>query len=409
MSDLVTAKIEFPEKTKFLFEPHRYKVLWGGRGGAKSHSIARALLVLSLRSKIRILCARELQLSITDSVHKLLKDLIDELGLLEYFRVLNTTIRSTTGSEFIFSGLKSNVSKIKSMEAVDIAWVEEAHTVSKDSWDTLIPTIRKEGSEIWASFNPHEDDDPVYQMFVANEPPPDSVVIQVGWEDNPWLPDMLVREKDYLYSVDKDAADHVWGGKTKKISNALVLLGKVVVEPFEPEEDWGGPYQGADWGFANDPATLVRCWERDVATKKEPLARELYIGREVYGVGVETVDLPEFFSAVPDVAEYVTRADSARPENISHCQNHGLPLFEGVKKTPGSVKAGVSYLRGYKRIVIHPECKHAIEEAGLWSFKKDPKTGDVLPVLIDKHDHCWDAVRYALAPIISGDHWDFAW
>jgi len=301
------------------------------------------------------------------------------------------------GTEFLFAGLHHNIASIKSTEGISKVWVEEAESVSELSWETLIPTIRKRGSEIWVSFNPREETDPTYKRFVTS-PPPGAKVVEVGWQDNPWISPELLREKDYLYSVDPDAAAHVWGGETRHLSNAQVLHGKWVIEPFEPQDDWHGPYQGADWGFAVSATALVRCWIRG---DLDSLERELYIEHEAYGVGVDINDTPELFDSVPGARKYVTRADSARPETISHMQQHGYPRMEGVKKTPGSVEDGVAHLRGYTRIVIHPRCVHAAEEARLWSFKVDRLTGDVLPILVDKHNHVMDSLRYGLQPIIE--------
>lgn len=397
---------DFPAKLAFLFQPARYKVAYGGRGGAKSWGFARALLVLAAQRKLRVLCARELQISIQDSVHKLLAEQIEALGLGGIYEVQQATIRcKATGSEFIFSGLRSNITKIKSMEGLDVAWVEEAQTVSAESWDVLVPTVRKADSEIWVSFNPMHDDDPTYKRFVVT-PPPGAAVVPIGWQDNPWLPDVLKAEKDYLYSIDPEAAEHVWGGSTLRHSMAQVLRGRYVVESFEPAPDWNGPYQGADWGFSVDPSVLVRCWigpgviasAQDHA--KRLLARTLYIEHEAYGVGVDLDDTPALFDTIPKAREYITRADSARPETISHMRRHGYTRILGVTKGKGSVEDGVEHLRSYERIVIHPRCTHAAEEARLWSYKTDKLSGDVLPVLLDKHDHCWDAARYALEPII---------
>lgn len=397
--------VTIPEKLAFLFEPHRYKVVYGGRGGAKSWSIARALLVKALNSKLRILCARGVQISIKDSVHRLLKDQITDLGYEDHFDTRENRIRCTaSGSEFMFSGL-TNIKKVRSMEGVDICWVEEAETVSEDSWAVLVPTIRKEDSEIWVSFNPDQKTDPTYKRFITN-PPPDAKVVKVGWEHNPWLPETLCREKDYLYRVDADAADHIWGGNTRKINQALVLFGKTSVSPFEPAKDWDGPYQGADWGYANDPTALIRCWVREFSEGELKL-RNLYIEREAYGVGVEIVDTPELFDAVDDARKYATRADKSRPETISHMQKNGYDNLVAAKQGPGSVKEGVMHLRSYAKIIIHPRCVHTIEESRLWSWKRDRLTGDILPILIDKHDHCWDAVRYALEPIMmSEEDWE---
>ena len=176
---MTTANAEFPEKLQFLFEPSRYKVLHGGRGGAKSWGVARALLIKGAASPLRILCARELQNSIVESVHHLLQTQIDALKLESFYEVQNQLIRGLNGTEFIFAGLKQNITRIKSFEAVDIVWVEEAQTVSKKSWDTLIPTIRRDNSEIWITFNPELDTDETYQRFVLN-PPSDAKVVKVN-------------------------------------------------------------------------------------------------------------------------------------------------------------------------------------------------------------------------------------
>lgn len=395
------ARAELPNKLGFLFEPHRYKVLFGGRGGAKTWSFARALLTMAADerwSPLRILCTREFQLSIRDSVHRTLSDQIDLLDLGGMYDIAQHSIRSKTGSEFIFTGLWNNITKIKSMEGIDICWCEEAEVTSEDSWSILIPTIRKKGSEIWISFNPNLETDATYQRFIAN-PPPGSKVVEIGWEENPWISDELLAEKDHLYAVDADAAAWVWGGKTRTISKALVLFGKVTVEPFEPGDhdcDWSGPYQGVDWGFAESPTVMVRMWTRGT---------ELYIEHEAYGIGVEVTDTPALFDTIPDARKYVTRADNARPEMISHLRNNGYPLMIACVKGKGSVEDGVAHLRGYSRIVIHPRCEHAIEESRLWSYKKN-KAGDILPILADGHEHCWDSARYGLEPVMRLDDID---
>jgi|WetSurMetagenome_2_1015567.scaffolds.fasta_scaffold10214_3 phage terminase large subunit len=387
----VAIEAQFPEKLEFLFRPARYKVAWGGRGGAKSWNFARALLIHALQKRLRILCARELQNSIADSVHQVLADQIDLLGLGALYSIQQTTITSHNGSTFIFSGLKSNPDSLKSKEGIDILWVEEAQTVSSASWEKVIPTIRKEGSEIWVSFNPDLETDPTYQRFVVH-PPPDSVVVKIGWEDNPWLPEVLRKEKDYIYSIDAEAAEHVWGGGLRKNCIAAVLRGRYVVESFEPGKDWDGPYYGGDWGYGVDPTAAVEEWVN---------GRALYIRREAYGVGVDLDDTPALFDVGlgPVARKHVMRADSARPETINHMRRHGYPLVIAAHKGPGSVDDGVEHLRSYEKIVIHPSCIHTAEEARLWSYKLN-SAGDVLPILKDGNDNCFDAARYGLEPII---------
>ena len=205
----------FPEKLQFLFEPHRYKVAHGGRGSAKSWSIARALLIQAASQRLRVLCTREVQKSIRDSVHRLLSDQVEALGLSSFYQVLDTEIRGRNGSLFVFSGLSSlTVDSIKSFEGVDRVWCEEAQTISKRSWDTLIPTIRKPGSEIWVSFNPELDTDETYKRFVIS-PPPNAVVVQVNHDDNPWFPAELEAERKHCKITSPDDYDTIWEGRCR--------------------------------------------------------------------------------------------------------------------------------------------------------------------------------------------------
>jgi len=387
--------VQIPNKFQPLFEKSRYKVFYGGRGAAKSWSFAIVLIILALQSKLRILCAREIQNSIKDSVHRLLQDQIEKMGFSEYFDTTDNIIRCTSGSEIIFSGLHMNIGSIKSKEGIDIVWVEEAESVSAFSWKTLIPTIRKPGSEIWVTFNPRYAADPTYNRFVTHEPP-ESTVVKVGWQDNPWFPDVLKAEKDHLYKTNPEEADHVWGGGLETISEAQILHGKWCVDFFEPQEDWFGPYLGADWGFSADPTTLIKSW---VSGAQESLKRELWIEREAWGLRVDNDRLPALFDKVPRARAYVIRADNARPETISHMNSHGYPNVIATKKWPGSIEDGISHLRGYSKITIHPRCVHTKEEATLYSHKIDKKTGDVLPDIVDKNNHCIDAIRYALTPL----------
>lgn len=383
---------DLPEFADGLFEAHRYKVLWGGRGKGASWSMARALLIRAAAETARVGCFRELQTSIKDSVHRLLADQIDLLGL-RGFTVTQTEIRHRNGSFFLFAGLRHNVTKVKSMEGLDVAWVEEAEHVSEASWRVLVPTIRKAGSEIWVSFNPDLETDATSQRFLVH-PPPDAWVRKVSADDNPWFPEELAREREHDYRVDPDAAAHIWGGEYRQASDAQILRGKWRVDRFEPDESWGPPLQGADFGFAQDPTTLVRSFTD---------GRRLFVERESYKIGLELDHTVARWEAdVPGFAAYVTRADSARPESISYLRRHGAPRIEGVAKWQGSVEDGIAYLRQFDEIVIHERCRHTITEARHYSYKVDERTGDVLPQIVDKHNHTIDPIRYALAPLIRG-------
>src|SRR5574337_547457 len=213
---------EFPETLAFLFEPHRYKVAYGGRGSAKSWGFARALLVLAAQKKMRILCTREVQKSIKDSVHKLLSDQIAAMGMGGNFQILETEIRGINGSEFLFAGLASHtVESIKSYEGIDIVWVEEAQGVTKRSWDVLLPTIRKDGSEVWLSLNPDMETDETYQRFVADAPP-DAVVVAMNWRDNPWFSPVLEKERQETLRRDPDSYANIWDGAPKLVADGAI-------------------------------------------------------------------------------------------------------------------------------------------------------------------------------------------
>ena len=222
------ARAEFPEKLDFLFDPHRYKVAHGGRGSAKSWSFARALLIQGANKQLRILCAREVQKSIKQSVHKLLSDQIYALGLSGFYQILETEIRGANGTEFSFSGLATHtVDSIKSYEGCDICWIEEAHAVSKKSWDVLIPTIRKPGSEIWLTLNPDLDTDETYQRFIE-DPPDDSVVVEVNFDDNPWFPATLDAERIECQKKRPKDYDNIWLGRCRPAAEGAIYYDEVM-------------------------------------------------------------------------------------------------------------------------------------------------------------------------------------
>lgn len=403
--------VQMHEKLAPLFEPARYKVLKGGRGGMKSWGIARALLVKGMQKKLRILCAREFQSSIADSVHKLLKDQIGELGLGPWYKVEQNRIKGSNGTEFIFVGLgdmalNQNRTKVKSFEAVDIVWIEEAETITEATWQILIPTIRKAGSEIWISFNPNLESDPTYQRFVVN-PPPGTVVIEMNWRDNLWLSLELQAEKNYLFTVDPEAAEHVWDGKLKKHSEALIFKGKYQIHNFATIENprW---LHGVDWGFADDPTVMVRMYTTGTAPYEE-----LWIQNEAWGQHVEINELvqdkthplskPGLFDKLGDTAaRWPIYADNARPECISYVRKTAAYNMQPCDKWEGCVEDGIKHIRGFVKVHIHKDnCPNTARDFGLYSWKKDKMTEEILPVIVGKHDHCPDAVRYGLNQFIQ--------
>jgi phage terminase large subunit len=386
---VLNTEIELPTWAKPLRDRSRYKILHGGRGGGKSYAIADQLLIDGTEEPRRILCAREYQASIKDSVHRLLADRIDHWGLGGFYEVQRDTIIGKNGTTFIFRGVRHNVQSIKSMTGLTRVWVEEAQTVSEESWRILIPTVRDEGSEIWLSLNPGRKDDSTSQRFIES-PPDDSVVIKINYDGNPYFPDTLDQErKRDQERLDPATYAHIWEGAYAENTAAQVFADKVKVREFEGQGD--GPYYGADWGFSQDPTTIVRCWVHDGC---------LWIDYEAYGVGVEIDKTAALFDTVPGARDHVIRADSARPETISYLQRHGYPKVTAVSKWGGSVEDGIQHIRGYREIVIHPRCANAINESRLYSYKVDRLSGDILPTLVDAHNHIWDAVRYALQPLI---------
>lgn len=394
-------RVLLPRRMRFLFKPSRYKVLYGGRGSAKSWSIATYILLRCLEQpELLVLCARELQKSIDDSVHALLKDRIRQLGLDDYFFITRTRITCVNGSAIFYSGLRDNIKKIKSMEGVDIVWVEEAETVSDDSWEVLIPTIRKAGSEIVISFNPDQEEDPVYERFVVNRPP-STLRRFVSWRDNPWFNEVLDQERRYLEKIDPEAYQHVYEGKCRKISGAQIFRERYSVEVFEAPE--GAIFLGgADWGFSQDPTACTRMYltSEPSGIVGVPDIEELWITHEAWGIGIEIDETPALFDAeIPHARSLPMLADSARPETISYMRRQGFRISK-ADKWEGCVEDGVAHMKGFKRIHIHQRCRHTRDEFKLYSFKVDKKTKKILPIIVDANNHCIDSIRYALSKFV---------
>lgn len=372
-------RASFPAKLKPLFEfgKYRYKVLYGGRGGAKSWSIARALLLIASERKIDILCAREYQINIGNSVHELLKQQIEALGLTSSYSVTDTRITClATGSRFFFRGLHNNAAEIKSFEGVSLCWVEEAQAVSAASWDVLDPTIRKPGSEIWMSFNPGSPDDETWRRFVVS-PPPNAWVQKISWKDNKWFNPTMNKIRLHALHTDPERYKHIWDGEPEIISDAQVFKGRYLVQEFETPKD-ARFFQGADWGFAADPTVLIRCFIR---------GNVLYIDREAYGVGVELDETPQLFDSIDTARKWPIYADSARPETISFMKRRGFHIMP-AKKWPGSIEDGIAVLKSFDKIIVHPRCVHTADEFYRYSYKVDKNNGEVLPVIVDAYNHC---------------------
>lgn len=382
----------------FVTEHYRYCIAYGGRGSAKSWSIARILLLLAMQSKIRVLCTREIQDSIKDSVHKLLKDQI-ELLELQGFIVQNDVIRHINGSEFIFTGLYRNITKIKSMEAIDICWIEEGESISSMSFEVLDPTIRKPNSKVFISFNPRYEDDIIYKNFVIN-PPDNAYVVKVNYNDNKHFPNELEAQRVHMQRNDPELYLHIWEGELKKNTEEIVFSNKWIIEDFEAPKDTHF-YFGADWGFSSDPNTVNRMYigyHKDFGDNCLFLDYELNdrpYNEDERTTSTELKDLPTFWEGMPLIRDYIIKADSARPETISHMCYSGFDV-RGAIKGANSVEEGVELIRGFDKVIIHPRCKNTIFEFGNYKFKVDARSGQVTRQIVDKYNHHIDGIRYAL-------------
>ena len=377
-------EIKTPEVFEPLLGPSRYKGAWGGRGSGKSHFFAELLIERCLIGKTDAVCVREVQKSLQQSVKKLLEAKIEALGVGSQFDVQQSVIYAKNGGRIMFQGMQNHTAdSIKSLEGFDVAWVEEAQSLSQRSLDLLRPTIRKPGSELWFSWNPNRETDPVDTLLRGDKPPPDAVVVRANYRDNPWLPDVLRAELEYDQRRDPDKFAHVWLGEYQRNSEARVFK-NWRIEEFDVSPEWI-LRQGADWGFSIDPSVLVQC---------AIVGRTLYVPYEAYRVGCEIDFLPDLFRTVPDAERWATTADSARPETISFMQRHGFPKMLAALKGAKSLEEGVEFLKSFD-IVVHPRCKHLIDELTLYSYETDPLTSEVLPKLADKDNHVIDALRYA--------------
>jgi phage terminase large subunit len=377
-------EIETPRWFVPLLKDGRYKGVWGGRGSGKSHAMAEYIVERCVMAKCDVVCIREVQKSLSMSVKKLIEQKIESLGLGHMFDVQRDKIGTPYGGVMVFSGMQNHTAdSIKSLEGFDIAWVEEAQSLSQRSLDLLRPTIRKEGSEILFTWNPRLATDPIDLFLRGGKLYEGAIVVEANYQDNPWFPEVLQAEMEYDRLRDPEKYQHVWLGKYETNSEARVFKNWTVEEFERPA---GTVHRlGADWGFSIDPSVLVRC---DID------GRRLYIDHEAYMVGCEIDQLPDLFARVPESDKWFITADSARPETISYMRRHGYPKINAAIKGAKSLEEGVEFLKSFD-IVVHPRCKHTIDELTLYRYKTDPLTGLVLPVLEDKDNHMIDAIRYA--------------
>jgi phage terminase large subunit len=393
----LVSKVEFPEKLSILFDPARYKVLYGGRGGAKSWGIARALLIIAAMQPTRILCAREFQTSIKDSVHKLLSDQIYAMELDAHFEITQNSIRGKNGSEFAFVGLKNNIANVKSYEGVDICWVEEANTTSKLSWSVLIPTIRKEKSEIWISFNPELETDETYQRFVAN-PPSDCLIVKVNWQDNPWFPETLRLEKDALFARDRESYNTVWEGMCRQTVDGAIFAkemqqaefdGRITRVPYDATKpvlaifDIGWSDATAVWflQFVGMETRLIRYYETNQTTMSDILAK-----MQTFGYVYETLYLPH------DAQNKTLAANGRSIEDIVRAAGFNVRIIDRVPIADSINAARTIFSKCY---FDRENCYEGLQCLRHYRYDTDPETGAFSrKPLHDNYSHGADAFRY---------------
>lgn len=377
-----------------LLLPSRYKGARGGRGSGKSHFFAEQLVARCVQKPgTRAVCIREIQKDLKHSAKQLIADKVRDLQA-PGFTIGEAEIGTPGGGVMLFQGMQShNADSVKSLEGIEIVWVEEAQTISQRSIDLLVPTIRRKDAELWFSWNPRRETDPIEKLLWEQPRRDDAVVVHANWYDNPWFEDTsLPAEMRWAQSRDPEKYAHVWLGEYERHSEARVFKNWRIEEFATPA---GATfYLGADWGFSTDPTVLVRCYLD---------GRTLYVDRERYQVGCEVDHTPSLFDTlVPEstgwARQWTITADSARPETISYMRRHGYPRVVKSVKGTGSVEEGVTFLQSYD-IVVHPRCVHVIDELTLYRYKTDPLTNDVLPILEDKKNHTIDALRYAIEPV----------
>jgi phage terminase large subunit len=393
---MTVRRAEFPEKLRFLFDAARYKILYGGRGGAKSWGVARALLIQAATTPLRILCAREFQNSIAESVHHLLQSQIVATGLESFYEVQNNVILGRNGSEFLFAGLRNNITRIKSFEGIDRAWVEEAQMVSKSSWDTLIPTIRKDGSEIWVTYNPELDTDETHRRFVI-DPPAGATVVKINWSDNPWFPETLLREKEELKARDPDAYQNIWEGHCRVTLDGAIYArelrlaqeeGRIRSVPYDATKpvhtffDLGWADNTSIW-FAQTVGGELRLIDY-YSNNQMPIQHYIAVLQNrgyLYGT-----------DWLPHDAKAKTLATGRSVEEIMLAAGRQVRIVPNLSITDGINAARTIFDRCY---FDEEKCAEGLQSLRHYRFDVDPDTKQFSgKPLHDHHSHAADAFRY---------------
>lgn len=390
---------KLPAWTRRLLKPKRYKGIKGGRGGGKSHGVFELQLLLQAKyPNRRMVCLREVQKSLKESVKQLLETKIRDLGLQKYFKILSTEIRSVRGDGVImFQGLADHTAvTIKSLEGVDVAVVEEAQTISKRSIGLLRPTIREEGSEIWFLWNPLHRSDPVDEFFFGPKRPEEDegelprvmdedtmMVVEVNYRQNKYASKTMLADAAYDLKDDPEKHAHVWDGGYEEHSEARIFK-KLKIYDFDTPRSAIIRF-GADWGFSVDPLVLLGVYI---------IGRDLFIDREAWRIGCEIDDTPGLFMTVPDAEKWWITAGGERPERISYLQRRGWKIKKALRGN-FSEQRGVDHLQNYTIHIHKTNCPHAAKEFQNYKHPIDKLTDRPLPILPTKKNHTVEAARYA--------------
>lgn len=373
--------IEIPEEFERLFDRDwREAAVWGGRFSLKSHTVARFLLIRARQEKTRILCAREFQNSIADSSHQLLSDLIQQYQLYD-FKVTDKSIENTiTGSDFIFKGLRHNEQSVKSIEGIDIAWVEEAQTISKESIEILTPTVRKEGSQIIYTYNRLMEDDPVHQRLVI-EGRPNTLLINVNYDiaiKYGLMPDVIRNEMEDDKANRPVLYKHKWLGEPSSMERKIYRDWKFIEQiPHEARLEC----YGLDFGYSNDPTAIIAVYYYNGGFILDEIA---------YQKGLSNKQIADVLNALPKAT---IKADSAEPKSIDEIRSYGLTVLPCVKGAD-SVQQGIQFVQR-QRISVTSRSFNIIDNYNRYLWQED-RTGKIINKPEHEYSHTMDAIRYAL-------------
>lgn len=417
-----------PKLVPIMNSDCRFIVLYGGRGGAKTTAVCEKLIIYALQAYFanvpkKILCTREFLSSIKTSTMADLKNIINRYNLNKYFiikrdEILTNNLDPYKRTEFLFKGLSRDIENIKSIPDIDICFVEEAETVKLSSWEVLIPTIRKENSQIFMCFNPISQESTTYKMFVKAPPRTKEIItkdnekktvlnelrININYNDNPFLSQTMIDEIEYMRKNDYAKYEHIYLGKILETTEDVIFKDRFKVEELDIKYDEFNQfyyvanqrynvYYGLDFGFSQDPSAFVEILEIDKNT--------IYINKEIYINKLLITNYMEhiikYFGGKCIKKEWF--GDCSRPDLIAQLQQAGLNI-KPAKKHKNSVKDGIEWLKG-KNIIINPTCSNTIYEFYNYKYKKDKNTGNITTDIIDENNHIIDAIRYALSEKIE--------